>query len=79
MKKMLANQLPVYERAIARYPHLATIKDAKTFCRQLCYLAAVPNITIQESVRIAAVAEGGEWQANRQTGNDHACYNRMDG
>lgn len=56
-----ANLLPVYERAIKHYPQLATIKDAKTFCRELCYLAAIPTITAQEYMRVAAVAEGGKW------------------
>ena len=56
-----ANTLPIYERAVARYPHLIFVKDAKNFCQQLCRLEAVQSITAAEYWRIAAVAEGGEW------------------
>ena len=61
-KTTLANTLPIYDRAISHYPHLATIKDAKAFCQQLCYLAAIPTITVQEYWRIAEVAQGGGWK-----------------
>lgn len=61
MKTLNASDLPIYERAIARFPHLSTTMYAKTFCRQLCRLAAIPTINAAEYWRIAAVAEGGEW------------------
>lgn len=61
MKTTNAKSLPIYERAVAHFPHLTTVKDAKHFCRQLCLLAAVPTITPTEYYRIAAVAEGSEW------------------
>lgn len=47
----------IYDRAIAHYPHLATIKDERTLCRQLCRLATVPTITAAEYWQIAAIAE----------------------
>lgn len=56
-----AMALPIYERATRRYGHLRQVPDAKTFCRQLCRLAAVDSITPTEHVAIAQVAEGGEW------------------
>lgn len=57
-----ASTLPVYDRAIAQYPHLRTIPDAKTFCRQLCRFVALPTITVAEYTQIAIVANGGEWR-----------------
>lgn len=57
MKKS-AKDLAVYERAIARYPHLSVVEDAKLFCRQLCRLAAVPSIKAREYWEIAAIANG---------------------
>ena len=63
MKKVTpANTLPVYDRAVARFPHLCTIPDAKTFCQQLCRFVALPTITAAEYMQIAAVANGGEWR-----------------
>ena len=58
----------IYERAIAHYPHLSTIKDEKILCQQLCRLAAVPTITPSEYWQIAAVAESGT--ASKQTAQD---------
>lgn len=57
-----ANSLPIYDRAVARYPHLSGITDAKTFCRQLSYLAAVDTISVHEYTSIAKVAEGEPWE-----------------
>lgn len=56
-----AVDLPIYERAIARFPHLASIPDAQSFCFQLCNLASVDSITQQEYWKAGAVANGGEW------------------
>lgn len=60
-KPTAARSLPIYDRAIARYPHLASVVDAKAFCQALCRLEAVETITIREYMRIAAVAEGSKW------------------
>ena len=57
-KMMKATELAIYERAIARYPHLATIKPAKAFCKVLCSLEAVDTISIQEYWEIGKIAEG---------------------
>ena len=43
-----AKELPIYERAIAYYPHLASIKFARAFCFNLGILAAVPGISMME-------------------------------
>lgn len=56
----MAKELAIYERAIARYQHLSSVEDAKTFCRALCYLAAVPGITVMEYWEIAEIANGKE-------------------
>lgn len=61
MKITKAKDLPIYSRAIARYPHLAEVMDAKTFCINLCRLAAVETITPVEYWAIGAVANGMEW------------------
>lgn len=61
MKITNASALPIYDRAVARYPHLSTIKDAKTLCQNLCRLAAVATISPVEYWRIADVANGGKW------------------
>lgn len=53
-----ANQLPIYERAIKRYPHLASIRDAMHFCQQLCRLAAVEGVSLREYNEIAKIANG---------------------
>lgn len=59
-----AKELPIYERAIAHYPHIATIKAARPFCFNLVLLAFVPGITLNEYTAIARVANGGEWDRN---------------
>lgn len=59
-----AKELPIYERAIAYYPHLASIKLARAFCFNLGILAAVPGISPMEYTSIARVANGGEWDRN---------------
>lgn len=56
-----ADALPVYERAIAAYPHLRWIPDAQNFCRQLTRLVALPTITAAEYTAIAATANGTPW------------------
>lgn len=56
-----ASCLPIYRRAIARYEHLWSIRDAMSFCRALCRLAAVPTITPAEYLAAAQVAEGQIW------------------
>lgn len=61
---MQAKELPIYERAIAHYPHLATIKPARPFCLNLGLLAAVPTISPLEYSGIARVANGGEFDRN---------------
>lgn len=60
-KIKLAKDLPIYERAIARYPHLASLQDAKMFCWFLCDLEAVETITPKEYWSIGAVANDGDW------------------
>ena len=37
-KQRPASSLPVYDRAISYFPHLASVRDAKAFCRQLLLL-----------------------------------------
>ena len=61
---MRAKELPIYERAIAYYPHLASIKFARAFSFNLGNLAAVPGISMMEYTSIARVANGGEWDRN---------------
>ena len=39
-----AKDLPIYDKAIARFPHLAYAPDAKMFCLNLSRLAMVPGI-----------------------------------
>ena len=39
-----AKDLPIYDKAIARFPHLAYAPDAKTFCLNLSRLDMVPGI-----------------------------------
>lgn len=56
-----ACQLPIYDRAVARYPQLAHTTDAYHFCKSLSYLAAVPDITVKEYFKIATVAAGKMW------------------
>ncbi len=56
-----ATDLPIYERAVKRFPHLAHIRDAKHFCAALGRLAAVEEITAQEYYKIAMVASGYMW------------------
>lgn len=56
-----AKNLPIYELAVKRYPHLAWIADAKHFCETLCRLAAVPGIKPVEYINVARVANGGKW------------------
>ena len=63
-KIMMAKELPIYDRAIAHYPHLATIKPARAFCFNLGLLAGVPTISIYEYEGIARVANGGEFDRN---------------
>ena len=61
---MRAKELQIYERAIAYYPHLASIQFARAFCFNLGNLAAVPEISMMEYTSIARVANGGEWDRN---------------
>ena len=56
-----AKDLPIYDRAVARYPHISNIRTARAFCFSLCQLAMVPGITWAEYTSIARVANGGEW------------------
>lgn len=58
---MVSTDLPIYDRAVARYPFLSSVQDAKLFCQTLCRLAAVPAVTPMEYFHIANVASGGEW------------------
>jgi hypothetical protein len=58
-----ASALPIYDRAIKRYPHLSKIKYAKAFCNALCELEAVQAITAKEYWDIAHFAEFGECEA----------------
>jgi len=58
-----ASSLPVYERAVARFPHLASLADSRAFCRQLLLLEAVPGILPVEYWRIARMTETGKWPA----------------
>lgn len=67
-KKTSASNLPIFERAVERFPHLIAVKDAKTFCQNLCRLEAVQSITPDEYWCIARVAEGGPWEPG--TGNE---------
>ena len=60
-KQRPASSLPVYDRAISYFPHLASVRDAKAFCRQLLLLAAIPSILPIEYWRIARMAETGRW------------------
>ena len=60
MKITIAAALPIYDRAIAKYPHLSSILYAKAFCKALCKMAAVPTITATEYWRVAHFAEFGE-------------------
>lgn len=63
MKKIMeAKELPIYDRAIAHYPHLSHVKTARPFCFALCQLAATPTISPLEYWAIARVANGGEWE-----------------
>lgn len=62
MEKIKSSALPIFDRAISRYPHLSTVSDAKTFCQSLCRLEAVQSITPSEYWRIARVANGGAWE-----------------
>ena len=68
MKKHPANtpatDLPIYERAVKRYPHLQHVKDEMHFCQQLCRLAAVDGISVKEYFKIATVANGCMWPEN---------------
>jgi DNA-binding XRE family transcriptional regulator len=45
---MVSTDLPIYDRAVARYPFLSAVQDAKLFCQTLCRLAAVPSVTPME-------------------------------
>ena len=57
-----AKDLPIYDKAVARYPHLAYAPDAKTFCLNLsCCLAMVPGIKFSDYFKIGAVANGCNW------------------
>ena len=58
---MVSTDLPIYDRAVARYPFLSSMQDAKLFCQTLCRLAAVPSVTPMEYFYVANVAGGGEW------------------
>ena len=60
-KLMRAKDLPIYDKTIARYPHLAHVIYARPFCFALCQLAMIPSDTIAECEAIARVACGGEW------------------
>lgn len=60
--KNTAKALPIYDRAITRFPHLRFVPDAKTFCQNLCRLVAIPTITPAEYMKIATVANGGKWE-----------------
>lgn len=51
-----ATELTIYSRAIERYPHLADLCNAKSFCKSLVLLAAVPTITPAEYWEIASIA-----------------------
>lgn len=59
---MKPSELPIYERAVARYPHLANLQNAKVFCDILCRLAMVPGISMLEYRKIAEVASGRKWE-----------------
>ena len=39
-----AKDLSIYDKAIARFPHLAYAPDAKMFCLNISRLAMVPGI-----------------------------------
>jgi len=65
-------ELPIANRARARYFHLWHIRNAKEFCRQLLNLAAVPGISVSEYMAIADVANGKPWPVpdHPYTGDD---------
>ena len=67
-----AKTLPIYWRAVKRYPHLAKVQDAMHFCQQLCNLAALDTITTWEYWCAGAVANGAPWC------DDGATYARQD-
>lgn len=56
-----AKDLPIYDKAVACYPHLAHAGNAKTFCLNLSRLAAVPGIKPYDYLKIGAVANGCNW------------------
>ena len=57
-----ASALPIYDRAVKRFPHLVHVKDAFHFCQLLCILAAVPGVSIRDYFKIAKVAHGETWE-----------------
>lgn len=61
MKVTSPVDLPIYERVVARYPHLAYTSDPKQFCQILLRLAAPETVTLAELFCAASVANGGEW------------------
>ena len=66
---MVSTDLPIYDRAVARYPFLSSVQDAKLFCQTLCRLAAVPSVTPMEYFYVANVAGGGDHAAPRSRGS----------
>lgn len=62
MKVTSPVELPIYERVVARYPHLAHTSDPRQFCEVLLRLAAPETVTCAELFCAASVANGGEWQ-----------------
>lgn len=69
-----ATALPVYDRAIARYPHLKHIPDAMNFCRQLSRLAAVDTISVSEYCFIGFIANGEPWAGKWEDGAWHGTW-----
>lgn len=60
---IVASDLPIYSTVVRRWPHLAHIQDARSFCRHLSYLQGViDGLTVMDTLRIGNVANGGRWE-----------------
>lgn len=63
---MWAQNLPIYERAIARHPNLEHTHKSRMFCQRLLMMERIPEITGGEYLQIMSVARGNEWEAEAQ-------------